>query len=78
MVDISQEIADYMYNSNRFLNEGNERQFHMINKRGDKIGYLWFKNLLGGWRLMLDSDKGGEWEERGPIKNVEHLKTFLN
>lgn len=62
-------------NNSRFKErpETHGRHFYFLDKNDDPIGLVWFKYTLGGWRLQLNSDKNGEWVERGVINSPEHL-----
>lgn len=78
---MEENTPGYVYNfmclSNRFKNTGNERYFDLLDKdESTKIGFVWFKNILGGWRLQLNTDIGDEWKARGVI-DVNKLKQFL-
>ena len=79
---ISEKISDediygFMCASRRFKNAGYERHWHLLNEDGSEKGFVWFKHLLGGWRLRLNTDNGDEWQERGVIKTVTKMKTFF-
>ncbi len=71
------ELYKFMSANKRFKNAGHDRHFILLNKVGDAIGFIWFKNILGGWRLKLGTDKSNEWEARGVIENSNKMKSFL-
>lgn len=73
----SEDIYTFMLSNKRFRNAGYERHWLLLDKKGERIGFLWFKHMLGGWRLQLDNDTGNEWEQRGPLETIKQLKTFL-
>jgi hypothetical protein len=71
------DIYNFMCNNHRFINAGYERRWNMLNPDGSKKGMVYFKHSLGGWRLLLDTDRGYDSQERGVIENVEQLKKYL-
>jgi len=70
-------IYDFMAQNVRFKNAGYERHWHLLSEDGSVIGFVWFKHILGGWRLRLNTDKGDEWQKRGVIETISDLKAFL-
>lgn len=72
-----EDVYSFMCASNRFKNAGYERHWYLLNEDRSKKGFVWFKHLLGGWRLRLDTDKGDEWQERGVIETVSQMKKFF-
>lgn len=71
------DVYGFMCVSKRFKNAGYERHWQLLNADGSEKGFVWFKNILGGWRLKLNTDKADEWQERGVIKTVTKMKTFF-
>jgi len=72
----SEQIQEYMKSNSRFRNV-HERAWDLLDESGEGIGYVWYKNILGGWRLKLYTEPESEWEKRGVIETVEQLKTIL-
>ncbi len=71
------EIKNFIETDVRFENTGIGRVWR-IYKDNNTIGSIWFKHALGGWRLILSTDKDREWEERGIIESVSQLKKHIN
>lgn len=71
------KIYDYVCNSDRFVKTSSHNHWNLLSTEGIVIGYIWYKNILGGWRLLLYTDEQNEWERRGVIESVEKLKSFL-
>lgn len=76
--DTYQDIYNFLCTHSRFKNAGFERHWFLCDRTGNRIGFIWYKNMLGGWRLRLDADGSNEWEERGVMRSIKQLKTFLN
>lgn len=71
------DILGFMCITKGFKDKGYWRYWILLNRDGSERAYIWNKFMLGGWRISLQTDKPGEWQERGPIKTVTQLKTFL-
>lgn len=71
-------VAEFMDQDKRFETipdtYGRHRVFSID---GKAIAFLWFKFVLGGWRMTIHGHKI-EWQERGPIETVEKLKKELD
>ncbi len=67
----------FLRTSNRFKSHENIRRLTLLNEDGSDKGCLWYKNILGGWRLRLDTDTNNEWEERGVIDSIDKIKAFF-
>ncbi len=77
-MDIQEDdVHGFIKSSHRFKSGNSERHFWFLNEDGSDIGSVWFKHLLGGWRMRLHSDIDREWEERGAIITISKMKTFL-
>lgn len=44
----------------------------------ERIGIIYFKHLLGGWRLYFDSESQDEFLARNPIKTPKELVNYIN
>lgn len=77
-LDYISKIKDYLLSSRDFLEvpETHGRRFHYI-KNGKKVGHIWFKWALDGWRFLLYKEPADQWKKRGPIESIEHLKQQL-
>lgn len=71
------DILGFMCTTKGYKNRGYWRHWVVLNRDGSTRACIWFKFMLGGWRMSLQTDKPGEWQERGPIKTVTQLKSFL-
>lgn len=76
MSDQETELREHLLNDSRFLKDSQERYWHISIEEGKTIGTL-YKYPLGGWRLVMNTDSGGEWKERGLIMNIDQLNSKL-
>lgn len=72
------EIFIFMKGSSMFRKTNVMRHWKIIDSTGTQIGGMWFKFVLGGWRMFKYSDTTEfGWKERGVIKSVKQLKELL-
>lgn len=72
-------ILEFMKHNKNFFPTGSERHWYLFDDNGNKIAYLWFKHILGGWSIMfypkhsiIISDV-----DRISIKDINHLKAVI-
>ncbi len=72
------KIFIFMKGSLMFRKTSFVRHWKIIDSTGKQIGGMWFKFVLGGWRMFKYSDTTEfGWKERGVIESVEQLKGLL-
>jgi hypothetical protein len=63
--------------SNHFSLVSQSSRAYIIEVDNKRIGNIYFKWLLGGWRLFLDNETEDDFLLRPPIKTPEQLEKCI-
>lgn len=75
----SSSLVKFFVNDGRFIPGTHPRAYYVINDKKETVGVLWFKHMLGGWRLRLENDTDAlNWETRGVIETKEQFEKSFN